>query len=238
MIWLSVAVADFQSYGDQQTVTLDPKLTLLAGRNDVGKSALMRAIRVWQQPQEGAGPNFMLRCTWEFSSEELLHLLLPPGTSSNELEQWIASEPVQTVTATFVRGGANNPMQPDDLFCQRIDLRELEAFAEGAPGSALGWTGGPFAGSSGAADSFQNVSRDVLSAGISYVSPRRVEQGARQLVPNPTLAPDASNLTNVVHYLILNERPTLARLERFISEAFPYSFAARSQDRERGSMFR
>ena len=221
MIWRGVSIRDFQSYRGEQAFSFDPTLTLLAGRNDVGKSALMRAIRIRQEPQEGAGLNFMLRCTWEFSADELRQLLLPRDATSADLERWIQSRPTHTLTATFVRNGGSNPLSPGEIFCKRIELRELDAFAEGDAGTQIGWTGGPFSGGAATADLFQNVAYSILSTGISYVSPRRVEQGARQLVPAPVLAADASNLTHVVHYLMTNERPTLARLERFLHDAFP-----------------
>jgi len=60
------AVQDFQSYHDPQTVTIDPGLTLIAGRNTVGKSALLRALRIFVDAQQGAGPSLELSYRWNF----------------------------------------------------------------------------------------------------------------------------------------------------------------------------
>lgn len=57
---------------------------------------------------------------------------------------------------------------------------------------------------------------------VAFIGPRLIEQGARQLVPQPELRPDARNLPNVVAYLQL-ARPTttFAELVGFMQRAFP-----------------
>src|SRR5436309_2616368 len=68
---LSVKLNDFQSYRTVQQTTLGPDVTLLAGRNNVGKTALLRALRSPTDVQPGWGQNGLLELTWSLSSAEL-----------------------------------------------------------------------------------------------------------------------------------------------------------------------
>jgi len=70
-----VVIQGFQSYAEEQTIEIDEHVTLLAGRNNVGKSALLRALQIPVERQEGVAKDLMLttagrcqrrtsRCTW------------------------------------------------------------------------------------------------------------------------------------------------------------------------------
>src|SRR5437588_3675906 len=213
-----ITLADFQSYRAETTVQLDPALTLVAGRNDVGKSALLRALRMVAEPQDGIGPNFHIAFTWFVSQHELLGLSLLPGTSAIEFTEWLRTHENYALEADFVadpQGPANN------LFCRRIVLPELSAVAEGELGTTIGWNSGPWAGSSIAVELMTQAAKS-LAGMVSFVTPRRVELGPQQLFPQNALLPDARNLTNVVAYLVQNEGTTIfPRLQAFIQEAFP-----------------
>src|SRR5712692_5212391 len=61
---LSTTVQGFQSYRDPVTVSFDPRLTVIAGRNNVGKSALLRALRLLVDPSSGCQADFELSYIW------------------------------------------------------------------------------------------------------------------------------------------------------------------------------
>jgi len=64
MALLSLTIQGFQSYRDPQTIEFDSHLTLVAGRNDVGKTALLRVLRIFTQSQEGPHEDFELTHQW------------------------------------------------------------------------------------------------------------------------------------------------------------------------------
>jgi hypothetical protein len=67
----NLRVRGFQSYLNEQGVKLDPELTVLAGQNNVGKTALLRSIRQIADPKPGAAPNFMVEYEWAMSADEI-----------------------------------------------------------------------------------------------------------------------------------------------------------------------
>lgn len=218
---VAFGISGFQSYRYPQTLEFHPNLTFLAGRNDVGKSATLRALRLFVEPQEGVRRDFVLSYTWKLTAAELLRLALPVGTSAPEAEAWIRSVEDHTFSAEIIPNGLANPMPTNQLFFRRVALVELDAFAEGAPATSLGWQGGPFGGASTFSEYLVGAARGLASR-VSFVGPRRPETGRQQLLPTRVLQPDARNLTQVLSYLIMNERmTTFARLEEFIRGAFP-----------------
>jgi len=68
--------------------------------------------------------------------------------------------------------------------------------------------------------------KDSLSK-ITYLAPRREAitfgggDGKTHLSYDTTLKPDGTNLTNVIAYLLMHDRPTLERIEAVVREAFP-----------------
>ena len=68
------SVRGFQSYKTLQTLRLEDDVTLLAGRNNVGKSALLRAIRLPTSPEAGAAPDLLLRYSWTVEPDDVKRL--------------------------------------------------------------------------------------------------------------------------------------------------------------------
>jgi predicted ATPase len=215
------SVAGFQSYSEEQSATIDPRLTFLAGRNNVGKSAFLRALRVFAESQEGAAEDFSITFEWVLSQPEMVEGILPGTTESRPLEDWLRQHDEHTFVATFVRASQESPVHGGLLFCNAIELREAGAIARGSVGSNLGWESGPFAGSGAGSTEFTGLATKLASQ-VSHIAPRRVEQGLRQLYPRSALTPEATNLADVVAHLQLNQpTTTFARLVEFMREAFP-----------------
>jgi predicted ATPase len=219
-----VTFSDFQSYRTETTVRLDPALTLIAGRNDVGKSALLRALRVAAEPQDGLGPGFHISFTWLVSQEELRSAARGQQWSP-PIDEWLSAHDEYTLKADFVRG-AEDPSTR--LTYRRLEVPELNAVAEGQAGAVGGWKTGAFEGRSTGAEAIALAARRFAGM-VSFVTPRRVELGRQGIDPQDSLAPDARNLTNVIAYLVQNEgATTFPRLEAFVQEAFPEIRTVRS----------
>jgi energy-coupling factor transporter ATP-binding protein EcfA2 len=231
MLVLTVTITKFQSYRDPTTIRLDPAVTLVAGRNDSGKSALLRALRAVAEPQEGIAQETLLSYVWSLSRDEMLRLALPGDVTSVELERWFGQADTYTLSAELTPNGP----PANKFFCRRLEIAELDAVAEGELGTQIGWKSGTHEGTSIGTDRISDVAL-ALAGMVSFVTPRRVEQGPQMLHPLPTLEPDARNLTNVVAYLISNERPTtFRRLEDFMRTAFPEITTVAAWVADRGS---
>jgi predicted ATPase len=217
------SVGDFQSYGDPRSITIDPKLTLVAGRNNVGKSALLRALRVPVEQQEGAGPNFAISYTWEMSADELLGLALLPSDTSPEFTEWARQRETHTVKVTLRRrSDADTPGQTvhgNELYVSEFELPNEGKRATGGPGATPQWEAGGWGGNA-YMDFLLRIAD--LRTRTSFITPRRIQQGPWGLVQTGTLEPDARNLTEVVLHLYMNS-PTrkFQALRDFMVAAFP-----------------
>ncbi len=217
---ISFAVQDFQSYREVQTITIDPRLTLIAGRNNVGKSALLRALRVFVEGQEGAGPGFEVTYHWRIDVGKLL-TFVRGRAELDPLVEWLRDQAEHTVVAVFVINGGQPNVAPSNLHLRRVELLEVEGVADAAIGTNLGWRSGPMNGSATGADVVTELV-NALVRDVAFIGPRLIEPGARQLVPQPMLQPDARNLPNVVAYLQLARPTTTFReLVEFMRQAFP-----------------
>jgi hypothetical protein len=99
-----IALKAFRSYAEEQTVEIDRHLTLLAGRNNVGKSALLRAFQIPVERQEGVGTDFSITYTWSVSAEDVI----PHAAGSPEMTAWMLSgEDPQSLIVTW-RGKDSN----------------------------------------------------------------------------------------------------------------------------------
>lgn len=206
----------FQSYREEESLSFGPDLTLLAGRNDVGKSATLRALRVLVEEHEGAGDDFSITFQWSLSCEELLAEVEP----DEALHSWIREQGQHTLSATFqpMRGAIPGPT---NLHCVHLALPALGAVAEGMPGTQPGWIQGAFQGGGTYTSTFIGLAQRYATR-LSYISPRTVQQGRAAIAPEPTLASDAQNLPNVLAFLVNNQRWSIfAELEEFIRSAFP-----------------
>src|SRR5258708_27375681 len=75
----NIRVRGFQSYLVEQAVKLNSDLTVLAGQNNVGKTALLRSIRQIADPKPGAGPDFMVEYEWEMAPQEIRSAMVHQG---------------------------------------------------------------------------------------------------------------------------------------------------------------
>jgi predicted ATP-dependent endonuclease of OLD family len=91
----SFSLRGFQSYSNMQTVPLDPNLTLITGRNNVGKSSLLRAMRIFEDQQEGAYDDFRISYRWTVDSERL------ETGGILDVSRAFASRQTHTVSASF-----------------------------------------------------------------------------------------------------------------------------------------
>jgi predicted ATPase len=219
---ISFTVGGFQSYREPQTVTIDPDLTLVAGRNNVGKSALLRALRVFVEPQEGWREDFDVSYTWSLTSEELLRLTLGPMDTSNEWTSWANGRATHLVKATYrmTPGSSDTTVGPSNLYLYGLELPDEGKRATGAPGGSPQWDTGEWAG-----DAFIGLltrAPEALVRRVRFVAPRRIESGLRPLQPTPNLEPDARNLTEVALYLDMRSKTrTFRALTDFMVTAFP-----------------
>src|SRR5450759_1528070 len=86
---IEASVGNFQSFVTPQTIRFEPTVTFLVGRNDVGKSALLRALRVFAEPQVAGRMGFSLTLIQAIEAERLLtRVNLPPqGVPSFPMQQ-------------------------------------------------------------------------------------------------------------------------------------------------------
>lgn len=212
-------VQGFQSYWERQRVEFDEGVTLLAGRNDVGKSALLRAMRVFVQPQEGERPDARFVFRYRIAADELLRFI-QDNESYAAVRRLVAAHVKHTVTASFrptrpLTGGA------DVLRCDELAMAELGLHAStGSLDSQMGWDdGGPVGGATLVYEVIEAVQHQARLT--TFITPRRIQQGQQQLQTTSELVADAGNLTNVVFTLEHNKRDVFDEITRFIVGAFP-----------------
>jgi predicted ATP-dependent endonuclease of OLD family len=210
-----IELQGFQSYREPQVLDLDPHLTFLAGLNDVGKSALLRAFRMMVEPQQGFGEDFALTLSWHGPTGDITGpISLVPGSESliTELEQ----RPEQTLYAQFVRQG-----DPPEFHCKELVLPEMQ-MSTGPMQQHIqaGWSDGPFSGNTMGVRQLIDVA--IKRAGrVKFITPRRVELEERSLTTQTQIDADGRNLTDVLMYMRNNEIERFAQLEQFITDAFP-----------------
>lgn len=211
-----VALQGFQSYTEEQTVEIDEHVTLLAGRNNVGKSALLRALQIPVERQEGAANDFALTYTWLLLADDI-HSLFANREHLGDARDWLLEGgEVQTFAVTFTSAQVAPRSSPD-----RLKLGTKEAAKPGPPND-LAWI------ATDAQDEYHqtalvelvNLAKRALGQ-ILYLAPRRIDQGLRDLSRSKKLQPDARNLTDVVLHLYLNHRYDIfAEVETMMQSAF------------------
>jgi energy-coupling factor transporter ATP-binding protein EcfA2 len=213
-----VELAGFQSYSVPQTIVFEPHVTLLVGRNNVGKSALLRGLALLEQPQSGLQTQFALSLTWVLDGEMLRDVVsrlnVPP-----ELEQSISAEighpfRVRYAPIVAVRAGESATLGPGQLVPIEYELPTLGWHAEGEVGRKAGWLTGFFEGGATGIDAFEQLARQ-LESHVRYIAPRRIDAGRKAMRQTRRLDPDARNLTEVVAFIGEHERfTTLDAVER------------------------
>ncbi len=202
-------------------------MTLIAGRNDVGKSALLRGLRVLAETSsEGARREFEITFRWSVPTVFLVEA--NPGVTAQGHPNWLLGPESQIVATTFrliqppeeTRGAIN----PSLLRCMRLELVELGLIAEvpdGGEPTDIRWTGGPYSGSDAFISGFINLIESACRE-IAYLAPRRIQPGPRAMIATRLLTPTGENLLEVIFHMQTNEPMTRYRaLQDFISEAFP-----------------
>jgi energy-coupling factor transporter ATP-binding protein EcfA2 len=212
-----VALQGFQSYTEEQTIEIDEHVTLLAGRNNVGKSALLRALQIPVESQEGAANDFALTYTWLLHADDIRSLFANREDLGNARDWLLDGGEVRTFAVTFTSGNRD----PDGLPIARLKLDTKEAAKPGPPHD-LAWidTDAQAEYHQEVLVGLSNLARRVAGQ-ILYLAPRRIDQGLRHFSQSNELQPDARNLTDVVLHLYLNHRYDIfAEVETMMQSAF------------------
>lgn len=210
-----IGLRGFQSYRSTQVLVLDPNLTFLAGLNDVGKSALLRALRFLVERQEGISGDFFITFSWNGPVEHLIdHLKEGERHGHGVLINTLAERKDQTLVAQFVSSG-------NGLWCSKLELPDAGMAVENIRQHIqAGWSRGPFANNTLGVGSMVEYA-EKLARRVKFITPRRVQLGERALVTQTEIAADGSNLTDVLLYMRNNQIEQFEELQRCISDAFP-----------------
>ena len=212
---IEILLAGFQSYREEQRVRLEPDVTFLVGRNNVGKSAFLRALLLWREPQEGVAEGFRLTYRWTAGREELGAAI----TGLTELPGWGAFPPDVSVEAVFTATSAGK-VGAQQLVLSQIRLMDRVAARSGDQG--VTWIGQPSPANTTGIAGLETLAR-LLADQLVYVAPRHIEIFPQGNVYEETkLAPDARNLGNVLRHLRETYPTTKWReLMAFMKDAFP-----------------
>lgn len=220
---VEVSLAGFQSYAVAQRLELEPDITLLVGRNNVGKSAMLRALASFGEPQQGARSDFALELTWDVPAQQVLERL----RSQRHLPE--IADPLEARDEHRLRV-KYEPTPPPPAADQQIDATYLDAtslslldvgwHAEGRAGFTAGWTSGPLQGATGTHE-LGALARE-LAERVRHVAPRIIDPGRRGVRQVPRLAPDSRNLVDVVAYLQAHDPVGgFPAVVNFMRDAFP-----------------
>jgi energy-coupling factor transporter ATP-binding protein EcfA2 len=212
----AVSIQGFQSYRAPCTIEIDPHLTLLAGENNVGKSAFLRAMQVFLQEQEGATNEFRISFRWATSAAELQNLGLP------DVELNAGANSGQILLTEHAAGRSDGRVGsqggPHPLLA-RIQL-------SGLPSAALrqdnNWVWEEPETALFDARLLVPVA-PTTGPVVRFVAPRRIQQGRRFLQTSSVrLEPDGANLTEVVNTLRANYSQTMfAEVQKAMRQCFP-----------------
>jgi hypothetical protein len=223
---LSYAVAGFESYESEQRVTIHPEITFLARRNNVGKSAMLRALYAFAKhdPDVRARGNFRVTYRWSVRSDDVAARL---GQHQERVARLLSSYPECTLRATFTLFPFNVSLE--NLPGTEIAIEELGVTARApdpaqpAPGgpAPVAWEGQEFLpANQGVAELITFATQ--AAAAVNYVGPRQVFRGRQQLYAQAELEPDGRNLTQVLYHLYVNHPATRFQdLVKVIKESFP-----------------
>jgi hypothetical protein len=247
---LRTDIQGFQSYRQQRSIRFDRHLTILAGRNNVGKTALLRALRLLLEGKPGIAPNFRMDCELELEASEIRQAInLPEQAAYGPARHAFESRDIFTLRLVFVSAfdvGALPPTNNDSGLA--LGGGGMTFFEAEIPEANLAWSLKRFAGVVPPIPRF-TWTDDSFIAGLAqplwitpiqgmwnlisgtfsrlfYIQPRRIGAQSMGFSVTTDLSPDGSNLTTVIATLYNNYRETIFReLEAFICSAFPKSTA-------------
>ena len=228
----NLRVRGFQSYVAEQSVRLDRRLTVLAGQNNVGKTALLRSVRQVVDPKPGVREDFLVEYEWLLDAAEikaslvhegepLLHDHLPKG-ETHVRARFETAFPGGLGTVDFDAG-----VDPRIGSCAVTNLEivgtDLSAHPRIYSNSVRFWWDGNFSNQPEPVWAIRNLFALLaqLVATNVYIQPRRTGAQPMQFQVTTSLESDGSNLTTVIATLYNNYRTTTFRLlEDFICAAF------------------
>ena len=231
---IEATVRSFQSVVEPQTIRFEPNVTFFVGRNDVGKSAFLRAMRVFVEQQYPGRTGFTLTIKRTFAGDDLRRFIqLPPEQDSNRavmesLQAVIPKGQSVTVIQEFLSTASlNDATSTNTIRLRHLTLAEASASWRINPNDVPEWAGPSMPGSNLLGSAGGHL-RNVLTKfpfEPRYLAPKRAAassyQGKTHLTHETELAPDGSNLTAVWATLTLNRRPIALEAEAFLHTAFP-----------------
>lgn len=236
----SLSLANFRSIGEAQELRIERDLTILAGRNNVGKTAFLHAMTLPTDQKPGVHAGFRMLLKWLVPGDQVRSALRTDEWSIPDITDRLQSKPAFEFTLTIEQAQAADQLPmgqqivPGDSQMNAFQLSELSIDGDlfkfsrkrnpnqnvGTFTWADGTAPGLFAVPALPSAAFQ-LCWTLLNS-IFYVGPRRTGAPQVLLTNASDLAPDGSNLTNVLMNLSANRRHDVFPLvENFIKDAFP-----------------
>jgi len=236
---------DFQSYQTLQEVRFEADVTLLAGRNNVGKTALLRALQLVTNPEPGAGPSRLPKFTWDIPAAQFttrVHLVgvsvLEPslqkiatdGSCELVLELRALGSAAESralgfpATSSPSVGGGDAPLEIARLAVTEQTKHRCDRNESNGNAVQLWWDNSRLESNQDTAGVISQLHTLVVDAfqSMFYVHPRRRSQPGTFHAISLALDPDAGNITTVVATLYNNSRYDLwPQLEDFMTDVFP-----------------
>lgn len=206
-------IEGYQSYGERTALEFDPRVTFIAGRNNVGKSALLRGLRaVVYRPSDSDEIDVSFH--WRASREELV-AAVPEEPAAEVLAGRLATAKEHSVVARFSVDGAMSALR-----CSQLALPDAGLATGHIPAARkAGW----HPTSEGDTAQVNGLTRLVRrhAQRVRAILPRRVDLSRRLLVAQDELHPDGRNLTEMLFTLNSNDIRRFTAIETFLREAFP-----------------
>lgn len=238
-----IRLEGFRSFRDPQEITFDPHLTILAGRNNVGKTASLLGLRLPMEIGPGVREDFQLEYTWAVTRGEVLSSIqfaAEPSLFSSVSSQIETKENHELrVLLKVLKDAARLPevkssgssgaigsfyVHDVEVVGTNIKLQLGRIGGQSQPSPTMWWAPGTGIGGGPAriVELMQLVGRALQQ--FFYLQPRRTGSQTvpfQPSLPPPEVAPDGSNLTNVIATVYTNARfGSFKELEDFTRAAF------------------
>jgi hypothetical protein len=236
-----ISLAGFRSFRNPEEIKFDPHLTILAGRNNVGKTASLLGLRLPMEVRPGVREDFQLEYTWAVTRDDLIRSIqfaAEPGlfsTVSSQIEtkenhelRVLLKLPTDAGRLPDVEGsggtnGAIGSFQVHEVEVVATSLKAIYGRIRGfsPPSPTMWWAPGTGIGGGNArvVELMQVVGRALQQ--FFYLQPRRIGSETMRFEPTLDVAPDGSNLTNVIGTIYNNDRlGSFKALEDFTRAAF------------------